>query len=196
MNNELYHHGIIGMKWGVRRFQNADGTLTEAGQRRYTQSSGNGIRDIATRHTAKKDAKEFARAKMYYGDGAGTRRKLIKAKVNQRSKNDPVYREAYERAYAQQDMAKHSNAAKRERKISDAKDATARTARGVFHLVMHDGAAITASAAIVYAAARATGMDKKMVEWGRTAASTAVNYGKNLRNKMERERILRGMGIK
>ncbi len=33
--NELYHWGIKNMKWGVRRFQNPDGTLTEEGKRRY-----------------------------------------------------------------------------------------------------------------------------------------------------------------
>ena len=33
--NELYHHGIRGMKWGVRRYQNADGSLTKAGKKRY-----------------------------------------------------------------------------------------------------------------------------------------------------------------
>lgn len=32
---ELYHHGIKGQKWGVRRYQNADGSLTSAGKRRY-----------------------------------------------------------------------------------------------------------------------------------------------------------------
>lgn len=35
INNELQHHGILGMKWGVRRYQNSDGTLTSAGKRRY-----------------------------------------------------------------------------------------------------------------------------------------------------------------
>lgn len=33
--NELYHHGILGQKWGIRRFQNPDGSLTEAGKKRY-----------------------------------------------------------------------------------------------------------------------------------------------------------------
>ena len=33
--NELTHHGIKGMKWGIRRFQNKDGSLTPAGRRRY-----------------------------------------------------------------------------------------------------------------------------------------------------------------
>ena len=35
MDNQLYHWGIKGMKWGVRRYQNKDGTLTAAGQKRY-----------------------------------------------------------------------------------------------------------------------------------------------------------------
>ena len=35
LNNELYHHGIKNMKWGIRRFQNKDGSLTPAGKKRY-----------------------------------------------------------------------------------------------------------------------------------------------------------------
>lgn len=37
--NELYHHGIKGMKWGVRRYQNEDGSLTAAGKKRYDDDS-------------------------------------------------------------------------------------------------------------------------------------------------------------
>lgn len=33
--DELYHHGIKGQKWGVRRFQNKDGSLTPSGEKRY-----------------------------------------------------------------------------------------------------------------------------------------------------------------
>ena len=33
--NELYHHGIKGQRWGIRRYQKLDGTLTPAGRERY-----------------------------------------------------------------------------------------------------------------------------------------------------------------
>ena len=48
MENELYHHGVLGQKWGVRRYQNKDGSLTMAGKKRalriqndYTELTNN-----------------------------------------------------------------------------------------------------------------------------------------------------------
>lgn len=38
-HTELYHHGILGQKWGIRRYQNEDGTLTPEGEERYRNYS-------------------------------------------------------------------------------------------------------------------------------------------------------------
>jgi len=46
---ELQHHGIRGQKWGVRRFQNADGTLTPAGKRHYQKADDRWVRRNATK---------------------------------------------------------------------------------------------------------------------------------------------------
>ena len=48
--DELCHYGIRGMRWGIRRYQNPDGTLTEAGRKRVSK-----LRDSNSRLTGKRD---------------------------------------------------------------------------------------------------------------------------------------------
>ena len=59
--NYLYHHGIIGQKWGIRRFQNSDGTYTQAGKERYRAKN-----DRQANRLAKYQEKEYKRAKETY----------------------------------------------------------------------------------------------------------------------------------
>ena len=66
----LYHHGILGQKWGIRRYQNYDGTYTQAGLKRYNKSKEAYEKKRSEYKAIKKDKtssrydKKYAKAKM------------------------------------------------------------------------------------------------------------------------------------
>lgn len=62
MNNELYHHGIRGMKWGVRRYQNKDGSLTPAGKKRmYREMFDSESKDLKERRKYTADTSRWTK---------------------------------------------------------------------------------------------------------------------------------------
>lgn len=150
MSNELEHYGVLGMRWGHHKSLGVT-------RRQYK--------------TAEKDARESARAKMFYGEGAGTRRKLIKNTVETRSK-DPGYKTAYDYHSGQQDMSRHVQAAKGERRRKDAVNTTAKTVRGVKNTLLGNPQYATAGAILLATAGTAAykaGYHKVVAKYGAQA---------------------------
>lgn len=78
--DELYHHGIKGQKWGVRRYQNKDGTYTSAGKKR--------------RQAENYSTRQRARDRKIYGRGAERRinERMLKGESIQSARHNEVER--------------------------------------------------------------------------------------------------------
>lgn len=111
---------------------------------------------------ARRDAKEYARAQMFYGEGAGNRRKLISATVDSKAHRDPTYAIAFHKELARQDMAEHASKARHERVLKDTSKAVNKNIRGILngnHQGVNTGVLVVLVAAVI---ARKTGFDQKV----------------------------------
>lgn len=163
----LAHYGVPGMKWGKTKAR-PDGT-----SRRTERDAG-------------KDAKEFARAKMYYGQGAGVRRRLIKGTVESKSK-DSSYKESFDRQLATQNMAKAAESARGKRKRTDTVQGAAKTTRGVVNVIKGNAQFASAASIILVGAAGAahkSGVDKMIFDYGKRTVTSIINDPKtqNIKN--------------
>lgn len=174
-DEEIQHHGVKGMHWGVRK------------------NDAPGVSRSINRE-AKKDAEEFARAKQFYGEGAGTRRKLIKATVEGKSNKSPDYKKAFDHHLANQDSSKHADKAQSERKRKDIKKSVGRGIRGTRHILNGNSqyaSAVTAIAVGGALYAHKAGVDKIILNAGKSAYSKA----KDSKNQQAAKKFLHEMGI-
>lgn len=172
--DDLVHFGVKGMRWGVRS------------DRPPGVSSG-------TNRDARKDAQEFARAKMFYGEGAGTRRKLVKAQVEAKSKRDPSYKKAFDFHLDKQDMSKHATKARSERRRKNVTNSAQKTTRGITHILKGNPQYASAAAALIVGGAmyaRKAQIDKVVLRAGRTAYRNLRN-SRNVRAGMSASDFLR-----
>jgi hypothetical protein len=177
-DNFLAHFGVKGMRWGVRKDSGIEGVSPK------------------TNREAKKDAEEFTRAKLFYGEGAGTRRKLIKAKVEARSKIDPAYKKAFDHHVGNTDLGQRASQAKGERRRKDVVNKTTKTARGVHRSLTGGFGSVPLVAAILaggYTVARNSGADR-----------VVINNSKKMYNDVKNKRqsskavddLLKDLGLK
>ena len=110
MNNyELQHHGIKGQKWGLRRFQNADGSLTSAGRQRYGVDVA-GAKERVTRAKQKAATlKDRRLRKKALAEIEWEKRKLsdekVKDKLNGETKSKSQHRLNLEQKYRERGMS-------------------------------------------------------------------------------------------
>lgn len=76
MDNELYHYGIKGQKWGVRRYQRKDGTYTNAGRKRLARQAGRKAAEESWANSkATMDGKKLGSGRKAMNASAAARRK-------------------------------------------------------------------------------------------------------------------------
>jgi hypothetical protein len=177
--NELVHYGVKGMKWGVRK-ERPDGVSAR------------------TNREARKDAEEYTRAKMFYGDGAGTRRKLINNTVAAKTARDPMYKKAFDFHVEKTDMSKRASQARGERKRKNVVSSTKKTTRGAVHILNGNNQYASAAAMVLVGGAlyaHKAGIDKAIMKTAKTKVADLNNLATAKKNMKIAEDLLKNAGF-
>lgn len=170
-DSELYHHGVKGQKWGVRRYQNADGSLTPAGKkRRYKEAAGVDKAKAAKKEAYRKYSNSFDAAYNY------DKRPFLLKNKSRSKKNWEDVDSAYENFKTKNTSYK---SAKKEYKENVKNDPELQAHRAAVRKKVAIAAGATALAAVGAYTLHKTGADKKIadsvIQAGRGMSKKAYN---------------------
>jgi hypothetical protein len=204
MMEYLAHHGIKGQKWGVRRFQNADGSYTDAGKSRYRSTSISAA--IARRQNAKVDksfkkweegaarrdrAIEYGRKKnqalIDYKTGSGTKQnyRIANKEYKRALRKNTTYRKGSVKQAVGKDLSRKylSQAKKLEKELS--KDPSNKKIRREYTKMMN-----------AHDIERAKARRVQQVYANRSAKKAAIKRGFTMSIKAAAASVVIGIGVK
>lgn len=124
---EIYHHGIKGQKWGVRRYQNADGRLTSAGKKRYSSSSDN---EAVSETSKKRGLSKGAKTALLILGGAAAATAVGVIAAKQFSKEETKVQDILRKSFKYEELLKAKRSSRNERDIKDMTYALEQGAKG------------------------------------------------------------------
>lgn len=116
---------------------------------------------------ARRDAREYARAQMSYGEGAGIRRRLIENTVQAKADRNLAYHNAFVDELERQDMAEHAEAARKERRRKDVTESLHRNTKAIATGNYQNAQSTVLVLMVAGYFAHQTGLDKKLLEKGK-----------------------------